>query len=64
MLKFFIGFFTASLLFISFIYFSDVPDYITYDCQNLSDYDNVPDHVIKACIRLEEKEITRWQKLI
>ena len=49
MAKFIFGFISASILFISLLFIIDVPDYITYDCLRLNEYNDVPEHVIKAC---------------
>ena len=64
MIKFISGFLTATIFFSFLIYFAEIPQYMTYDCRHLSDYDDVPDHVIKACIKLEERDKLKWERVI
>lgn len=63
MTKFLLGFYTATVFFFLLLYFTKMPEYMTYDCRHLADYDDVPEHVIKACSRLEERDRIKWERI-
>jgi len=63
MIKFIAGFFSATVVFLVLLYSVKMPEYITYDCARLEAYDNVPEHVVKACLKVEERETRKWLRV-
>ena len=63
MIKFVSGFLFATVVYAVLLYSVKMPEYITYDCTKIDSYEDVPDHVIKACMRLKEREEKKWLRV-